>query len=136
MLYVKVVHLLFIISWMAGIFYLPRICVHYVEGQRAGEDVRRLAIMARKLHGFATLMGVLALASGTWLLSFGFSGGWVYAKLGFVLLLAAYHFSLHLLVRRLHAGEALPSAVALRWYNELPLLLLLAILYFVVLKPF
>lgn len=137
MLYVKALHLLFIISWMAGIFYLPRIYVHHVEGQRAGEDVRRLAVMARKLYHFTSMMGVLALASGLWLwLGFGFRGGWIHAKLAVVVLLVAYHLSLRVLLRRVQRGQALPSSAALRWYNELPLLLLVLILWFVVLKPF
>ena len=62
MLYLKVFHLLAIISWMAGIFYQPRIFVHYVEGLKVNEDVRRLKVMARKLYGFTTLMAVFALS--------------------------------------------------------------------------
>ena len=86
--YVKALHLLFIISWMAGIFYLPRIFVHYVEGQGAGEDVRRLKVMARKLYHFTSILAVFALASGIWLMmGFGFGGGWLHAKLAMVVLL-------------------------------------------------
>ena len=80
MLYAKTLHLLAIISWMAGIFYLPRIFVHYVEGQAAGEDVRRLKVMARKLYHFTSMVGVFALASGLWLwLGFGFQR-WLAAR--------------------------------------------------------
>jgi putative membrane protein len=137
MLNVKALHLLAVISWMAGVFYLPRIFVHHVEGQRAGEDVRRLAVMARKLYHFTSMMAVFALASGLWLwLGFGFSGGWLHAKLGVVVLLIAYHISMRVLLKRLLRGEALPSSTTLRWYNELPLVLLVAILYLVVVKPF
>lgn len=137
MLYVKALHLLAVMSWMAGIFYLPRIYVHYVEGQAAGEDVRRLAIMARKLYHFASMMGVFALASGLWLwLGFGFAGGWLHVKLALVLLLVGYHISMRVLLKRLQRGAPLPSATALRWYNELPLVLLVAILWMVVVKPF
>jgi putative membrane protein len=137
MLYVKALHLLAIISWMAGVFYLPRIFVHYVEGQRAGEDVRRLAVMARKLYHFTSMMAVFALGSGVWLwLGYGFAGGWLHAKLGVVVLLIAYHVSMRVLLKRLQRGESLPSSTTLRWYNELPLLILVAILYLVVLKPF
>ena len=64
MLWVKTIHILFVMSWMAGIVYLPRIFVHFVEGQAAGEQVDRLAIMARKLYGFTTVMMVLAIVSG------------------------------------------------------------------------
>lgn len=137
MLYLKAFHLLAIISWMAGIFYLPRIFVHYVEGLKVGEDVRRLKVMARKLYGFTTIMAVFALGSGTALwLGFGFGGGWLYAKLAMVALLVAFHLSMRVYTRRLQHEGPMPSSTALRWYNELPLLVLLPILYFVVLKPF
>ena len=137
MLYLKVFHLLAVIAWMAGIFYLPRIFVHYVEGQRAGEDVRRLKVMARKLYHFSSMVAVCALASGIGLwLGFGFSGKWIHAKIAMVALLIGYHVSMRIFMRRMQAGHALPSSAALRWYNELPLLILLPILYFVVLKPF
>ena len=137
MLYLKAFHLLAIISWMAGIFYLPRIFVHYVEGMKAGEDVRRLKVMARKLYGFTTIMAVFALGTGTALwLGFGFSGGWLHAKLAMVALLLAFHLSMRVYTRRLQHDGSMPSSTALRWYNELPLLVLLPILYFVVLKPF
>lgn len=137
MLYVKALHILMVISWMAGIFYLPRIFVHYVEGQAAGEDVRRLKVMARKLYHFASVMGVLALGSGLWLWQgFGFAGGWLHVKLTLVLLMVAYHVSMRVYTKRMLRDAALPSATTLRWYNELPLLLLVGILWMVVLKPF
>jgi putative membrane protein len=135
--YVKVLHLLFVIAWMAGIFYLPRILVHYVEGQRAGEDVRRLKVMARKLYHFSSAMGVLALILGLTLwLGFHISGGWLHAKLTLVALLLAYHFSTRVFMKRMQRDEPLPRAVTLRWYNELPVLILLGILWLVVAKPF
>jgi protoporphyrinogen IX oxidase len=137
MLYIKALHLLAIISWMAGIFYLPRIFVHYVEGKNAGEDVRRLKVMARKLYHFTSMVAVFALGSGLWLwLGFGFSGGWLHAKLAVVLLLIGYHISMRVFMKRMQREEALPTATTLRWYNELPLVLLAAILWLVVLKPF
>jgi protoporphyrinogen IX oxidase len=136
--YVKAVHILFVISWMAGIFYLPRIFVHYVEGKAAGEDVRRLKIMARKLYHFTSAMGVLALASGVWMASLlrAWPAGWLHAKLTVVVLLIAYHVSMRVLMKRMLRDAPLPAAGTLRWYNELPLLLLIAILWLVVLKPF
>jgi protoporphyrinogen IX oxidase len=137
MLYIKALHLLAIISWMAGIFYLPRIFVHYVEGKNAGEDVRRLKVMARKLYHFTSMVAVFALASGIWLwLGFGFSGGWLHAKLAVVLLLIGYHISMRVFMKRMQRDAPLPRSVTLRWYNELPLVLLIAILWLVVLKPF
>jgi putative membrane protein len=137
MLYLKVFHLLAIISWMAGIFYLPRIFVHYVEGLKVQEDVRRLKVMARKLYAFTTLMAVLALGSGSGLwLGFGFAGGWLHAKLLMVALLLGFHFSMRVLLKRMQVDAPMPGSTALRWYNELPVLILLPILYFVVFKPF
>jgi len=78
MLWLKVIHILFVMSWMAGIFYLPRIFVHYVEGKEAKQDVSRLVIMARKLYGFMSIMMLVALASGIWLwVAYGFAGVWL-----------------------------------------------------------
>ena len=141
MLYLKALHLLAIISWMAGIFYLPRILVHYVEGRRAGEDVRRLQIMGRKLYHFTSMMAVFALLSGAalwyWQTKLGYVfSGWIHAKLAMVLLLIGYHISVRVFIKRLQRDAPLPASVTLRWYNEMPLLILLAILWLVVLKPF
>src|SRR5690348_17395725 len=116
--YVKVLHLLFVIAWMAGIFYLPRILVHYVEGQQAGEDVRRLKVMTRKLYHFSSAMGVLALALGLMLwLGFHITGVWLHAKLTLVALLLAYHVSTRVFMKRMQRDEPLPRAVTLRLYN-------------------
>lgn len=135
--YVKILHLLFVIAWMAGIFYLPRILVHYVEGQSAGEDVRRLKVMARKLYHFSSAMGVLAIVLGfTLWMGFGIAGGWLHAKLALVALVVAFHISTRVFVKRMQRGDVLPRAVSLRIYNELPVLLLLGILYLVIVKPF
>lgn len=137
MLYLKAVHILFVISWMAGIFYLPRIFVHYVEGLSAGEDVRRLKVMARKLYGFTTLMMVPAVVTGVALWMLQWQGAtWPGAKVFFVALLAGYHHSMGVYLKRQQNDEPLPRSVTLRWYNELPLLILLPILYLVVFKPF
>jgi putative membrane protein len=137
MLYIKTAHVLMVMSWVAGLFYLPRIFVHYAEGQRGGEDVRRLTIMARKLYHFMSVMAVLALATGGWLwLGYGITGRWLHAKLAMVLLLIAYHIAARVLMKRMQVGRALPGPVALRWFNELPLLALIPLLYFVIAKPF
>lgn len=137
MLYLKALHLVFVISWMAGIFYLPRIFVHYVEGRKAGEDVRRLRVMGRKLYHFTSAMAVLAIITGTtlWLVFWRGTGWWIDAKLGMVGLLVAYHITMRVYMKRMQADGVMPSSTMLRLYNELPLLILLPILYFVVLKP-
>ena len=140
MLYLKVFHLLAIISWMAGIFYLPRIFVHYVEGLKVGEDVRRLKVMARKLYGFTTIMAVFALGSGTGLwLGYGIAGGWLHAKLALVVGLVAYHHVCGRLLKQFAAGTGpaiARSHIWYRWFNEAPVLVLFAVVILVVVKPF
>ncbi|MBR9882188.1 MAG: CopD family protein [Oceanospirillales bacterium] len=137
MLWVKMLHILAMTSWMAGIFYLPRIFVHYVEGRSAGEDVTRLEIMARKLYGFMTIMAVFTLVFGVWLWKgWGFSGGWLHAKLLFVALLIGYHLWCRAYLKQLQRGELTRSGKYFRLYNELPLLIFVPILIFVVVKPF
>jgi len=136
MLWVKTFHILFVMSWMAGIFYLPRIFVHFVEGQAAGEQVDRLAIMARKLYGFMTVMMVFALVSGMilWLV-YGFAGGWLHVKLLFVALLVVYHFWARARMKEIQAGRLDHGGIYYRWANEIPLILTIVILVMVVVKP-
>jgi putative membrane protein len=137
MLWIKSFHVLFVMSWMAGIFYLPRIFVHYAEGAAAGEDVRRLVTMARRLYGFMTIMAVLALGLGTWLwlAYYGNPGLWLQVKLAFVLGLVGYHLLCRRFVGRMASGAPFPSGKALRWFNEGALALALPIILMAVLKP-
>ncbi|MGA2024994.1 MAG: CopD family protein [Steroidobacteraceae bacterium] len=137
MLWIKALHLTFVIAWLAGIFYLPRIFVHYAEGRAHGEDVRRLIVMGRRLFGFMTLMAVIAVLLGLWLW-FGFhdSGRWLMFKLLFVLALIGYHVACRILLARMTRNEALPSPLALRLFNEIALLLVLPIILLAVVKPF
>ncbi len=138
MLWVKMLHILAMTSWMAGIFYLPRIFVHYVEGRAAGQDVTRLEIMARKLYGFMTIMALFTVGFGLWLWLgwWGNSGAWIHAKLLFVALLIGYHLWCRQYLKRLQAGQLAQSGRYFRLFNELPLLIFIPILIFVVLKPF
>jgi putative membrane protein len=137
MLWLKTFHILFVMSWMAGIFYLPRIFVHFVEGQKAGEQVDRLAIMARKLYGFMTIMMMLAIGTGVWLwLAYGFSGGWLHVKIAFVGLMLVYHLWTKARMKEMQKGSLNHSGVFYRWMNELPLILTIVILIMVVVKPF
>ena len=137
MLWLKAIHILFVMSWMAGIFYLPRIFVHFVEGKEAGQDVNRLTIMAKKLYGFMTIMMVIAIVTGLalWLI-YGFSGGWLYVKLLFVGLMLMYHVWCKKRMKEMQEGHLDHSGVFYRWMNELPLVLLSVILVMVVVKPF
>lgn len=140
MLWLKCFHLLFVIAWLAGVFYLPRIFVHYVEGRAAGEDVRRLIVMAGRLFGFMTVMALIAIALGLTLwASYAdayASAGWLPLKMVFVAGLVVYHLYCGCLLRRLRSGEALPGRIALRLLNEGALLLLIPILILAVVKPF
>jgi putative membrane protein len=137
MLWIKALHLLAVIAWLAGLFYLPRIFVHYAEGRARGEDVRRLVVMAQRLFAFMTIMAVVALLFGLWLwLGFHDSGRWLMLKLGFVAGLLLYHLACRLLLLRLQQAAALPSAFALRLFNEAALLLVVPIILLAVVKPF
>jgi putative membrane protein len=138
MLIVKALHLWMVVSWFAGLFYLPRIFVNLAmvePGSVAERD--RLLLMAGKLYRFMTPLGVLAVALGLWLwLGFGFSGGWLHAKTTLVLGLIVYHFYCGRLLRNFQSGHNTRSHLWFRWFNELPVLVLLAVILLVVLKPF
>lgn len=137
MLWVKVFHIMMVIAWMAGLFYLPRILVHYAEGLRLGEDVRRLELMATKLFRFMTLVAVQAVAAGLWLwLAVGVSGNWLHAKMLFVIALIAYQIICWFYLQKLLRNDSQMSANYLRYFNEFPLMLVIPILIFVVVKPF
>ena len=137
MLWIKCFHVLGVMAWMAGIFYLPRIFVHFQEGRAAGEDVRRLVTMAGRLYGFMTLMAVVALALGIWLWQgYGYAGTWLQVKLVLVMGLIGYHLVCRVFVQRLRTNAALPGGKALRLFNEVALLLVVPILIMAIVKPF
>ena len=141
-LWVKTFHLLFVIAWMAAVFYLPRILVNIAEagdGDTAeGRAVRaRLALMGRRLYRFGHIMFGLALLLGLALwLHFGIGGGWLHAKLLLVVLMLAHYIVGGRWLNGVEAGRPMPSSTALRWFNEVPVLLLIAIVYLVLAKPF
>jgi putative membrane protein len=138
MLWVKALHVVFVTAWFAGLFYLPRIFVNLAMENDAAARAR-LLVMARKLYRFMTLLAVPALAFGLWLwlgYGIGAGAGWMHAKLAIVVLLLAYHHVCGRLLRRFEAGAATASHVWFRWFNEAPVLLLLAAVSLVVLKPF
>jgi len=136
MLWIKALHLLFVISWFAGLFYLPRILVNLaMDSDPAARS--RLLLMARKLYRFMTILAVPALAFGLWLwLGYGFSGGWLHAKLVLVVLLIGYHHACGRLLRKFEQDRNTRSHVWFRWFNEIPVLILLATVILVVVKPF
>ncbi|MEF8698539.1 MAG: CopD family protein [Candidatus Accumulibacter sp. UW26] len=138
MLIVKVLHLWMVVSWFAGLFYLPRIFVNLamVPPESAAER-ERLLLMAGKLFRFMTPIGFLAIALGLWLwLGFGFAGGWLHAKTALVIVLAAYHAYCGRLLQAFRAGRNTHSHVWYRWFNEMPVLVLLVVTYLAVVKPF
>lgn len=136
-LWTKTFHLLFVIAWMAAVFYLPRILVNIAEADDALAVRERLALMGRRLYRFGHLMFGLAAVLGVILwLHFHIAGGWLHAKLTLVALLLIYYIVCGKLLKRAAAGGLLPSSTILRWMNELPVLLLLAVIYLVLAKPF
>jgi putative membrane protein len=137
MLWVKTFHILFVMAWMAGVFYLPRILVHYVEGKAADEDTRRLVTMGEKLLKFSTMMAVLAITLGLLLwLYYGVTGGWMHAKLLLVGLLVAYQLQTFRYLSQMKRDEVLNTSLFFRLYNEGALILVVPILILVELKPF
>jgi putative membrane protein len=138
MLTVKAFHIVFVVSWFAGLFYLPRIFVNLAmvpAGSNAERE--RLLLMARKLYRFTTPLAVLALAFGFWLwFGYGFAGGWLHAKTTLVGGLVAYHLYCGRLLKVFQSGGNTRSHVWFRWFNEVPVLLLLAVVLLAVLKPF
>ncbi|MBE0510549.1 MAG: CopD family protein [Chromatiales bacterium] len=136
MMWLKAFHIIFVVSWFAGLFYLPRIFVNQAMATEAAEQAR-LQLMARKLYRFMTPLGILALALGIWLwLAYGFGGGWLHAKLLLVAVLVGYHLYCGHLVKVFAQGNNARSHVFYRFFNELPVLLLIAITILVVIKPF
>ena len=137
MLWIKTFHILFVMAWMAGVFYLPRILVHYVEGKAADEDTRRLVTMGEKLLKFSTMMAVLAIILGLLLwLYYGVTGGWMHAKLLLVGLLVAYQLQTFRYLSQMRRDEVLNTSLFFRLYNEGALILVVPILILVELKPF
>ena len=138
MLWIKAFHIVFVASWFAGLFYLPRIFVNLAmvaPGSTAERD--RLLLMAGKLYRFMTPLGVLAVGLGLWLwLGFGISGGWLHAKTTLVALLVAYHWHCGRLLKTFQDGSNIKRHVWFRFYNEMPVLVMFAVVFLVVLKPF
>ncbi len=139
MLWVKALHIFFVVGWFAGLFYLPRIFVNLALAGGAGPERERLLLMAGKLYRFTNLLSVPALAFGLWLwLGYGFGGGqaWLHVKLALVLGLLGYQHVCGRQLRGLRQGSNARSHRWFRWFNEVPTLLLLAIVVLVVVKPF
>ena len=136
MLWLKAFHIVFVVSWFAGLFYLPRIFVNHAMASEPAE-IARLKLMEGKLYRFMTPLAVLALVLGTWLwLGYGFGGGWLHAKLALVAGLIAYHLYCGHLVKVFAEDRNSRSHKFYRYFNELPVLILTAVTILVVVKPF
>ncbi|MCK6372534.1 MAG: CopD family protein [Zoogloea sp.] len=133
---IKALHIIFVTSWFAGLFYLPRLFVnHAMATDKATLD--RLALMENKLYRFMTPLGILAVALGMWLwFGFGFAGGWLHVKTTLVTFLIVYHLYCGRLMRAFAEGRNTRSHVWYRFFNEVPVLVLFACVFLVVLKPF
>jgi len=142
MLWVKSFHIVFVASWFAGLFYLPRIFVNLAMVDTASTAERdRLLLMARKLMRFMTLLAVPALALGLWLwlgygIGLGSGNGWMHAKLLIVVLLLGYHHACGRLLRQFENHRNTHSHVWYRWFNEIPVILMIIAVVLVVVKPF
>ncbi len=145
-LWIKTLHLLFVIAWMASVFYLPRILVNIAEAGDVPAVRERLSLMGRRLYRFGHVMFGLSVAFGTalfvghyfadWLPDVVNGMKWMHAKLGLVALLLVYFIACGKLLKGAAVGTSLPSSKALRWLNELPVFLLVAVIYLVLAKPF
>ena len=136
MLWVKALHIVFMVTGFAGLFYLPRLFVYHAQSTDA-VSVERFKVMEGKLYyGIMAPGAVLTIASGLWLwLGWGFSGGWLHAKLFLVAVLIGYHFWCGKLLADFRNDRNARSHVWFRWFNEFPVLILFAVVILVVVKP-
>ena len=138
-LWLKAFHIIFVICWFSGIFYLPRLFVHHALSTDPATD-ERLCIMERKLYRFITPIAFISLALGIALAwqnpSYYFSSGWFHAKLSLVALLFIYHFYCGYITRLFAAKKNTRSHTFYRVFNELPVFALFSIVIFAVVKPF
>ena len=140
MLWVKAFHIVFVMSWFAGLFYLPRIFVNLAE-EGQGAATERLLKMARKLYRFTNLLTVVAIVLGLVLYLYfgigrGAGNGWMHAKLTLVVLILGYQHACGSLLKKFENGKNTRSHVWYRYFNEVPVLMLIAVVCLVVIKPF
>ncbi len=137
MLWVKSFHIIFVVTWFAGLFYLPRLFVyHATTDDTPGRE--RFKTMERKLYyGIMAPGAVLTIGSGLWLwLGYGITGGWLHAKLALIAILIAYHLWCGVLIKEFKQDRNIHSHVWYRWFNEIPTVLLIAVVILAVVKPF
>jgi putative membrane protein len=133
--WIKALHVLFVMAWIASVFYLPRILVNMAEVGDVPLVNARLQLMGKRLYRFGHMMFGLAFLFGLWLwLGFDISGNWLYTKLALVAVLLGYYIWSGRLLKQ--GSAALPSPRTLRLLNELPIFVVLAVIYLVLAKPF
>ncbi len=137
MLWIKALHIVFMVTWFAGLFYLPRLFVYHADCE---DDIghQRFLVMERKLYAIMTLGGALAAVFGFWLLfqwHWPLTESWLQIKLALVAVLIAYHVYCGQLVKQFRAGENRHSGVFYRWFNEFPALVLVAVVLLAVVRP-
>ena len=139
MLWLRAFHIIFVVCWFAGLFYLPRIFVYFAASENS-DTRRQLAVMARKLYRFVTPFMVLAIAFGLGIISLApayyLSAGWLWLKLAGVAFLVVYHFQCGRYVRAINADADHHGHIFYRFFNEIPVFFLFGIVFLAVLKPF
>lgn len=134
-LWIKALHIVFIASWFAGLFYLPRIFVNLAQETNPAA-LERLQGMARRLYRFTTILMVPALLLGLWLaMMIGMKHGWLHAKLVLVILAIGYHHACGSILKKFERGVNTRSHTWFRWFNEVPVILLLVIVILATVKP-
>lgn len=143
---IETLHIVFVIAWMSAVFYLPRILVNIAEAGEVPAVRERLVLMGRRLYRFGHIIFGIALLFGLtlwqgWRFLPNFPAGvgdraWIHAKLLFVALLLVHFIVTGRWLKGAGQGVSLPSSTALRWYNEIPVLLLVGVIWMVVAKPF
>jgi len=135
-LWIKALHIVFIASWFAGLFYLPRIFVNLAQETNPAVNERLLG-MARRLYRFTTILMVPALLLGLWLaMMIGMKHGWLHAKLVLVILAIGYHHACGSILKKFERGVNTRSHKWYRYFNEVPVVLLLVIVILATVKPF
>ena len=137
MLWIKAWHVIFMVTWFAGLFYLPRLFVYHASATDAA-GIERFRVMESRLFALMTIGAVLTAVSGLWLLAKNpalLATGWLRAKLVLVALLVAYHAFTWRLLRDFAAGRNARSERWYRWFNEIPSLLLIGIVLLAVARP-
>ena len=138
MLWIKAFHVIFMVTWFAGLFYLPRLFIYHLEAKGDSEH-QRFCTMERKLYAIMTIGMVLTWVFGIWLITLapGFMKmGWLHAKLALVIALSGYQGWLKVNLRKFAAGTNTHSSTFWRWANEVPAGVLISVVILVIVKPF